>query len=85
MSKTVRAKTGVLEPQQEAEPTLVKFEIGRDCIACEVCVPVCPTKSIFFTGKIYAIDDDTCEGCGICARICPVEVIKPRARPRSER
>lgn len=62
----------------EAPPPVHKFEIGPGCTACEDCVPVCPTKSIVFTGAIFAIDQDSCEGCAICVRVCPVDVIHPK-------
>lgn len=64
-------------PGKPPEPT-PKYEIGAGCTACEDCVAVCPTKSIFFTGTIFAIDQDTCEGCAICVRVCPVDVIRPK-------
>lgn len=57
-------------------PKIEKFNIGAGCTACEDCVAVCPTKSIFFTGTIFAIDQDTCEGCTICVQVCPEDVIQ---------
>jgi ferredoxin len=66
------------EPEPSVEEPPSKYEIGAGCTACEDCVAVCPTRSIFFTGTIFAIDQDTCEACGVCARVCPVDVIHPK-------
>jgi ferredoxin len=67
------------EEKKSAKAAVQKSEIGLGCTACEDCVAVCPTRSIFFTGTIFSIDQDTCEGCGICIRVCPVDVIYPKS------
>jgi ferredoxin len=66
------------EAENQSEEAPSKYEIGAGCTACEDCVAVCPTRSIFFTGSIFVIDQDTCEACGVCARVCPVDVIHPK-------
>jgi NAD-dependent dihydropyrimidine dehydrogenase PreA subunit len=50
-------------------------QITDRCTSCQVCVPICPTQSIFFGGKTYAIDTDTCHGCGVCESVCPENAI----------
>jgi MinD superfamily P-loop ATPase len=76
--EVVRNPASAPEPEPAAEGVVEKYEIGPACTACEDCVAVCPTRSIFFTGTIFAIDQDSCEGCGVCARICPVDAIYPK-------
>lgn len=65
------------EKDSEVSDGSGKYEIGPGCTACEDCVAVCPTRSIFYTGTIFAIDQDSCEGCAICVKVCPVDVIHP--------
>jgi len=60
----------------EAKP---KF-LQKDCIACNMCVLVCPENIISGAGKnTYTCEYEYCKGCGNCAAICPkkdIEMIK---------
>ena len=47
-----------------------------DCVACAVCVEVCPLAAIIEAGQIYRIKPETCNGCGDCAQVCPTEAIE---------
>lgn len=58
--------------------------ITPKCDSCKVCVPLCPTESIFFGQGYYVIDRDTCEDCGICAKVCPIHVIIKIEKPEIE-
>ncbi|MBC7386073.1 MAG: 4Fe-4S binding protein [Cryobacterium sp.] len=79
MSHAHPPKSSETDRKSEAAAPPPKYDIGPGCTACEACVAVCPTKSIFFTGAIFAIDQDSCEGCAICVHVCPVDVIHPKA------
>jgi Pyruvate/2-oxoacid:ferredoxin oxidoreductase delta subunit len=60
------------------------YVIRDYCTACEICPPLCPTRSIFFSKfskTQFVIDTDTCNGCGICAAVCPVDAIAPMETP----
>jgi NADH-quinone oxidoreductase subunit I len=56
------------------------------CIACSMCVKICPAAAITLTtvkneaGKLkaerYEIDYGRCQFCGLCQEICPVKPIK---------
>jgi len=60
----------------EAKP---KF-LQKNCIACKMCVFICPEGCITGEGKnTFICDYDYCKGCGNCAVICPkkdIEMIK---------
>ena len=46
------------------------------CVACGVCVKVCPKDAISIYKGCYAqIDEEKCIGCGICEKNCPAGVI----------
>ena len=46
------------------------------CVACEVCLPVCPVEAISMADDKAVIDQDLCTECEACIVECPVEVIK---------
>ena len=46
------------------------------CVACGVCVKVCPKDAISIYKGCYAqIDEEKCIGCGFCEKNCPAGVI----------
>jgi len=47
-------------------PTLIKDK----CIACQLCVEVCPYFAIDYPG-IITINADKCFRCGLCVAKCP--------------
>ena len=55
--------------------------ILSECIACDACVPPCPTHSIVADDPIYLIDPKTCTECvgfattPTCVEACPVDCI----------
>ncbi len=53
------------------------YKILSSCTACELCLEICPTQSIFLGSPTLVIDTDTCDGSAICAKICPVDAIVP--------
>ena len=54
--------------------------LKKNCIACNMCVVVCPESCISGEGKnTYDFNPEYCKGCGTCAAICPkkdIEMVK---------
>ena len=51
--------------------------LQKDCIACRMCVFICPEGCIEGQGKnTFHCDFLYCKGCGNCAAICPKQDIK---------
>jgi electron transport complex protein RnfB len=45
------------------------------CIACDICVKVCPYEAITVTAYLAEIDYDKCTSCGLCVAKCPDDTI----------
>jgi len=51
------------------------IRINKQCIACGVCVDVCPVSALRLTQAGVVIDRKICVACGICYKKCPVKAI----------
>ncbi len=58
--------------------------LQKNCIACKMCLLICPEGCISGEGKnTYTCDLLYCKGCGNCAAICPkkdIEMVKEEAK-----
>lgn len=46
------------------------------CVACGVCMKICPMSAINIKNGMYAnIDSEKCVGCSKCFNLCPASVI----------
>lgn len=46
--------------------------LHKNCIACKLCVLICPEGCIDGNEKnTYDADYQFCKGCGMCVEICP--------------
>lgn len=46
--------------------------LRKNCIACKMCLLICPEGCIQGREKnVYSCDYTFCKGCGNCAAICP--------------
>lgn len=67
----------------------MQFHVER-CIACALCVDVCPQASLDLTptsGASLALlfNDDTCIRCGLCVHRCPTDALYFELAPAAER
>lgn len=57
------------------------FVDQKHCVACGVCMKVCPKGALSVYRGCYAVvDGGKCVGCGLCAKACPAGLIETRER-----
>ncbi len=54
------------------------------CIACGMCVKVCPYEAPSIANNVSTIDINKCRVCGLCATKCPTKAITDLLLPRSK-
>jgi Fe-S-cluster-containing hydrogenase component 2 len=48
---------------------------AEECIACEMCIEICPAKTISIVDSKAQIEQEKCKVCRICVMACPVGAI----------
>ena len=50
--------------------------VSKDCVACGVCIRVCPFEAVSSHYGVRAVvDRSICVGCGKCKKDCPAGLI----------
>lgn len=75
----VQGNVGIASAAKDKPRPRPKFKAENEqdrCVACGVCVKVCPKDAISIYKGCYAVvDDEQCIGCGICEKNCPAGVM----------
>ncbi|MDD5466015.1 MAG: 4Fe-4S binding protein [Candidatus Omnitrophica bacterium] len=51
--------------------------LHKNCIACRMCLMICPEGCVRGKEKnTFSVDYTYCKGCGLCADICPKKDIE---------
>lgn len=64
------SRGGKLHQHSDSKPVVNQDQ----CIACGICVQVCPVDAITLQGKAF-INPEICIGCSACIVACPVDAI----------
>jgi Na+-translocating ferredoxin:NAD+ oxidoreductase subunit B len=68
---------------KDKAPDVRKFcKVG--CIACGMCVRVCPFDAPKVHKNLSRIDRDKCKVCGLCVAKCPTKAIADFIKPRTK-
>ena len=61
---------------ESKKPKYIAQSEQERCVACGVCMKVCPKEAISIHRGWYAVvDAGRCVGCGICVKHCPAGVM----------
>lgn len=60
---------------------VVQVLVNRKCTECGVCVPACPTGSIFAGLGQVVISRETCLQTQVCVQVCPFDALTVEMRP----
>lgn len=75
----VQGNVGIVSAAKDKPRPRPKFKAENEhdrCVACGVCVKVCPKDAISIYKGCYAVvDEEQCIGCGICEKNCPAGVM----------
>uniref|UniRef100_UPI003FEDFDF0 4Fe-4S binding protein n=1 Tax=Prevotella sp. TaxID=59823 RepID=UPI003FEDFDF0 len=75
----VQGNAGIVSAAKDKPRPRPKFKAENEhdrCVACGVCVKVCPKDAISIYKGCYAVvDEEQCIGCGICEKNCPAGVM----------
>lgn len=75
----VQGNAGIASAAKDKPRPRPKFKAENEqdrCVACGVCVKVCPKNAISIYKGCYAVvDEEQCIGCGICEKNCPAGVM----------
>lgn len=75
----VQGNVGIGSAAKDKPRPRPKFKAENEhdrCVACGVCVKVCPKDAISIYKGCYAVvDEEQCIGCGICEKNCPAGVM----------
>lgn len=75
----VQGNAGIASAAKDKPRPRPKYKAENEhdrCVACGVCVKVCPKDAISIYKGCYAVvDEEQCIGCGICEKNCPAGVM----------
>lgn len=78
-TENVQGNAGIVSAAKDKPRPRPKFKAENEqdrCVACGVCVKVCPKDAISIYKGCYAVvDEEQCIGCGICEKNCPAGVM----------